>query len=153
MASFQHRGFTYQPPPHWYLSDNSPVGWISVFRGPGPNTMTRIAGRGPTFWRLTTPASAPFAPTARDLPDVKPFNRNPRGGDDGKPKGKARRSRPVVEDKSFKTLGDRVSSAYLDWITKAAAVNTSITSSLIDQAIAQYARDIGVQDALLDCTS
>jgi hypothetical protein len=69
------------------------------------------------------------------------------------PKAQARRSRPVVEDKSFKTLGDRVSSAYLDWITKAAAVNTSITSSLIDQAIGQYARDIGVQDAPLDCTA
>jgi len=76
VASFQHEGFTYQPPMHWQLLDNSPVGWIYVFCGPGPNTMTRIAGRGPTFWRLTTPASAPFVRNASDLPDVKPLKRN-----------------------------------------------------------------------------
>ena len=68
-------------------------------------------------------------------------------------KAEARRGRPVVQDKSFKTLGYRVSSAYRDWITRAAAVNRSTISGLIDQAVAQYAREIGVQDAPPDRTA
>jgi hypothetical protein len=59
-------------------------------------------------------------------------------------KAKARRGRPAVKDKSFKTLGYRVSSPYLEWITQAASVNRSSVSGLIDQAVAKYARDIGV---------
>ena len=63
-----------------------------------------------------------------------------------KPKAKTRRGRPAVEDKSAKTLGYRVTPAYLEWITKAAATNRSTISGLIDQAVARYAREIGVQD-------
>jgi hypothetical protein len=59
-------------------------------------------------------------------------------------KAKARRGRPVVKIKSFKTLGYRVSSAYLNWISRAAAVNRSSVSGLIDQAVAKYGREIGV---------
>lgn len=63
-----------------------------------------------------------------------------------KPKAKPRRGRPVVQEKTFKTLGYRVSSAYLEWIKAAAAVNRSDVSGLIDQAVTRYAREIGVQD-------
>jgi len=63
------------------------------------------------------------------------------------PQTKARRGRPAVQDKSFKTLGYRVSSAYFDWITRAVAVNGSTLSRLIDQAVARDAREIGIEDA------
>ncbi|HMF36977.1 MAG TPA: hypothetical protein VKF17_10070 [Isosphaeraceae bacterium] len=66
---------------------------------------------------------------------------------------KARRGRPAVQDKSFKTLGYRVSSAYLDWITRAAAVNGSTLSGLIDQAVSGYAREIGIEEAPPDRTA
>jgi hypothetical protein len=59
---------------------------------------------------------------------------------------KLRRGRPVVQEKTFKTLGYRVSSAYLEWIKAAAAVNRTDVSGLIDQAVTRYAREIGVQD-------
>jgi hypothetical protein len=70
-----------------------------------------------------------------------------------KAKAKTRRGRPAVQGKSFKTLGYRVSSTYLDWITKAAAANRSTISGLIDQAVARYAREIGVQDQPPDRTA
>lgn len=88
VASFQHRGFTYQPPLHWYLTnDNYPpssAGTISVFCGPGPNKMTGIDQGGPTFWRLPAPAPSPvmepnshvIEPPASQIPDVKPFKRD-----------------------------------------------------------------------------
>jgi hypothetical protein len=63
-----------------------------------------------------------------------------------KPNAKAKRGRPAAKDKSFKTLGYRVSSTYLEWITRAASVNRSSVSGLIDQAVAKYAREIGVTD-------
>ena len=61
-------------------------------------------------------------------------------------KPKAKRGRPVTADKTAKTLGYRVTPAYLQWITKAARANRSSVSGLIDQAVAKYARDIGVAD-------
>jgi hypothetical protein len=61
-------------------------------------------------------------------------------------KPKAKRGRPVARDKTARTLGYRVSPAYLQWIGKAAVVNRSSISGLIDQAVAKYARDIGVVD-------
>jgi hypothetical protein len=61
-------------------------------------------------------------------------------------KPKAKRGRPAVKDKTAKTLGYRVSPAYLQWISQAAATNRSTISGLIDQAVARYARDIGVAD-------
>jgi len=70
-----------------------------------------------------------------------------------KPKPKARRGRPAVSQRTFKTLGYRVSSAYLEWITAAAAVNRSTVSGLIDQAVARYAREIGVEDPPPDRTA
>ena len=69
------------------------------------------------------------------------------------PQTKARRGRPAVQDKSFKTLGYRVSSAYFDWITRAVAVNGSTLSRLIDQAVARDAREIGIEDATPDQTA
>ena len=75
------------------------------------------------------------------------------GGDDGKAKGKDSRGRPAVNEKSAKTLGYRVTPAYLEWITKAAAANRSTISGLIDQAVARYAREIGVQDPPPDRTA
>jgi uncharacterized protein (DUF1778 family) len=66
---------------------------------------------------------------------------------------KARRGRPAVPDKSFKTLGYRVSSAYLDWIIRAAAVNGSTLSGLIEQAVSGYARAIGIEEAPPDRTA
>jgi hypothetical protein len=66
------------------------------------------------------------------------------GGTMAKPKAKTRRGRPPVQDKTARTLGYRVSPAYLAWITDAAAVNRSTISGLIDQAVARYAREIGV---------
>jgi hypothetical protein len=59
---------------------------------------------------------------------------------------KVKRGRPAVKDKTAKTLGYRVSPAYLRWIAQAAAANRSTISGLIDQAVARYARDIGVAD-------
>ena len=70
-----------------------------------------------------------------------------------KPKAKPRRGRPAVPERTFKTLGYRVSSAYLEWITAAAAVNRSTVSGLIDQAVARYAREIGVEDPPPDRTA
>jgi hypothetical protein len=64
-----------------------------------------------------------------------------------------RRGRPPARDKSAKTLGYRVSPDYLAWITKAARVNRSSIAGLIDQAVARYARDIGVADAPPDRTA
>ena len=63
-----------------------------------------------------------------------------------KPKAKTGRGRPAVEakDKSFRTLGCRVSEPYLQWITQTASVNRSSVSDLIDRAVAKYARDIDV---------
>jgi hypothetical protein len=46
----------------------------------------------------------------------------------------------------METLGYRVSSAYVDWITRAATVNSSSISGMIDRAVAKYAREIGVSD-------
>lgn len=66
---------------------------------------------------------------------------------------KARRGRLIAEDKTAKTLGNRVSPSYLAWITKAAALNRSSISGLIDQAVARYAREIGVQDPPPDRTA
>jgi hypothetical protein len=70
-------------------------------------------------------------------------------------KPKTRRGRPAAktQDKSVKTLGYRVSSEYLAWITRAAAANRSTISGLIDQAVARYAREIGVQDPPPDRTA
>jgi hypothetical protein len=70
-----------------------------------------------------------------------------------RPKAKAKRGRPVARDKSAKTLGYRVSPGYLEWITRAASVNRSSISGLIDQAVARYARDIGVTDPPPDRTA
>jgi uncharacterized protein (DUF1778 family) len=70
-----------------------------------------------------------------------------------KPKAKTRRGRPAVEEKSAKTLGYRVTPAYLEWITRAAAVNRTTISGLIDQAVARYAREIGIQDQPPDRTA
>jgi len=72
-----------------------------------------------------------------------------------KPKAKAKtgRGRPTVKNKSFKTLGYRVSSSYLQWISQTASANRSSVSGLIDQAVAKYARDIGVTDPPPDRTA
>jgi hypothetical protein len=70
-----------------------------------------------------------------------------------KPKAKARRGRPPVKDKTFKTLGYRVSPAYLEWITRAASANSSSISVLIAQAVARYAREIGIQEPPPDRTA
>jgi hypothetical protein len=70
-----------------------------------------------------------------------------------KPKAAAKRGRPLAKDKSVKTLGYRVSPEYLAWISKAARVNRSSISGLIDQAVAKYAQDIGVADAPPDRTA
>jgi hypothetical protein len=70
-----------------------------------------------------------------------------------KPKAKTRRGRPAVEEKSARTLGYRVTSAYLEWITRAAAVNRTTISGLIDQAVARYAREIGIQEQPPDRTA
>jgi len=69
------------------------------------------------------------------------------------PQTKARRGRLPVQDKSFKTLGHGVSSAYFDWNTRAVAVNGSTLSHLIDQAVARDAREIGIEDAPPDRTA
>jgi uncharacterized protein (DUF1778 family) len=68
-------------------------------------------------------------------------------------KPKTRRGRPAVEEKLAKTLGYRVTPAYLEWITRAAAANRSTISGLIDQAVARYAREIGVEDSPPDRTA
>lgn len=73
-----------------------------------------------------------------------------------RPKGanpKAARGRPPAEEKSHKTLGYRVTPRYLKWITAVAKTNRSSIAALIDQAVAKYARDIGVQDAPPDRTA
>ena len=46
-----------------------------------------------------------------------------------------------------------MNSAYLDWIIRAAAVNGSTLSGLIDQAVSRYAREIGIEDAPPDRTA
>jgi hypothetical protein len=61
-----------------------------------------------------------------------------------KVKSKPIRGRPPAAGKSIRTLGYRVSPDYLEWITRAAAANRSSISGLIDQAVAKYAREIGV---------
>lgn len=66
---------------------------------------------------------------------------------------KTRRGRPPAEDKTAKTLGYRVSPTYLAWIAKAAAVNRTSISGLIDQAVARYAKEIGVADPPPDRTA
>jgi hypothetical protein len=66
---------------------------------------------------------------------------------------KVKRGRPVAKDKSAKTLGYRVSPDYLEWITRAARANRSSISGLIDQAVARYAREIGVADPPPDRTA
>jgi hypothetical protein len=68
-------------------------------------------------------------------------------------KPKTRQGRPAVEEKSAKTLGYRVTPTYLEWITRAAAANRSTISGLIDQAVARYAREIGVEDSPPDRTA
>jgi hypothetical protein len=73
------------------------------------------------------------------------------GGAMAKPKTK--RGRPAAKDKTAKTLGYRVTPDYLAWITRAAAVNRSSISGLIDQAVAKYARDIGVPETPPDRTA
>jgi len=70
-----------------------------------------------------------------------------------KAKAKTRRGRPAAKDKAIKTLGYRVSQAYLDWITQAAEANRSTVSVLIDQAVAEYARRIGLGDDPPDRTA
>ena len=72
-----------------------------------------------------------------------------------KAKAKAKRGRPAVavQDKSFKTLGYRVSSTYLEWITRTTSANRSSVSGLIDQAVAKYAREIGVTEPPPDRTA
>ena len=70
-----------------------------------------------------------------------------------KPKPKTSRGRPAVQDKTAKTLGYRVTPAYLEWITRAPAANRSTISGLIDQAVDRYAREIGVQDPPPDRTA
>lgn len=70
-----------------------------------------------------------------------------------KPKTTAGRGRPPGRDKSYKTLGYRVSEPYLEWITGAATANRSTVSGLIDQAVARYAREIGVSDPPPDRTA
>jgi len=70
-----------------------------------------------------------------------------------KAKAKIRRGRPVAKDKAIKTLGYRVSQAYLDWITRAADANRSTVSVLIDQAVASYAPRIGVTELPPDRTA
>ena len=70
-----------------------------------------------------------------------------------KPKAKPRRGRPAAAQKTFKTLGYRVSAEYLDWIKAAATVNRSDISGLIDQAVTSYAREIGVEDPPPDRTA
>ena len=70
-----------------------------------------------------------------------------------KPKSAAKRGRPVAEEKTFKTLGYRVCAPYLKWIGEVANVNRSSMSGLIDQAVAKYARDLGVADAPPDRTA
>jgi hypothetical protein len=62
------------------------------------------------------------------------------------PKVRAHRGRPVVKDKSCKTIGYRVTSAYLGWITRVTTVNGSTVSGLIDLAVAKYAWEISVSD-------
>jgi hypothetical protein len=74
VASFKHKGFTYQPPLHWYLSDNPPgPDRISVFCGPRSKKMAGIEPGGFSYWRIGNPdpSIAPESP----LPDVKPFKR------------------------------------------------------------------------------
>jgi hypothetical protein len=68
-------------------------------------------------------------------------------------KAKAKRGRPTAKDKTAKTLGYRVTPDYLAWITKAARVNRSSISGLIDQAVAKYAQDIGVPEPAPDRTA
>jgi hypothetical protein len=68
-------------------------------------------------------------------------------------KPKPRRGRPVVQEKTFKSLGYRASSAYLEWVSAAAAANRSTICGLIDQAVARYAREIGVSDPPPDRTA
>ena len=68
-------------------------------------------------------------------------------------KAKAKRGRPAAEAKSAKTLGYRVTPDYLAWITEAAKRNRSSISGLIDQAVAKYAREIGVADPPPDRTA
>lgn len=59
---------------------------------------------------------------------------------------KAKRGRPAAKAKTTKTLGYRVTLPYLAWLKKAAKVNRSSISGLIDQAVAKYAADIGIED-------
>jgi len=51
------------------------------------------------------------------------------------------------------TLGYLVSAPYLEWITRAAKVNRSSISGLIDQAVAKYAQEIGVAETPPDRTA
>jgi len=73
VTSFQHDGFTFQPPLHWYLSDSSSgPGRISVFCGPGSKKIVGIEPGGFSYWRLqdlygNNPGVS--------IPDVKPFER------------------------------------------------------------------------------
>ena len=62
------------------------------------------------------------------------------------------RGRPASEEKSFKTLGYRVTEPYLEWITKVAGVNRTSVSGLIDQAVAKYAREMGITEPPPDRT-
>jgi hypothetical protein len=70
-----------------------------------------------------------------------------------KPKSAAKRGRLVAEEKTFKTLGNRVSALYLKWNGEVAKVNRSSISGLINQVVAKYARDLGVTDAPPDRTA
>jgi hypothetical protein len=75
VTSFQHGGYTFQPPLHWQLSDNYPGGRISFFCGPGSKNIVGIVQDGLTLWRLPAPAPSlgPEPPGTQTPDDVKPF--------------------------------------------------------------------------------
>jgi hypothetical protein len=59
-------------------------------------------------------------------------------------KPKVLRGRLKSASKAMKTLGYRVTGDYLDWLGTVASANRTSISGPIDQAVAKYARDLGV---------
>jgi hypothetical protein len=68
-------------------------------------------------------------------------------------KKKPARGRPKADAKSMKTIGYRVAPEYLEWLGTVASANRISISGLIDQAVAKYARDLGVTDVPPDRTA
>jgi hypothetical protein len=66
---------------------------------------------------------------------------------------KRKRGRPAAGVKTMKTLGYRVGELYSEWLERVASANRSSVSGLIDQAVAKYAREIGVTDSPPDRTA